>query len=134
MHYADTSALAKLVVPEAETEALRTWIMRAAVELASSDLARTELIRAVRRADVDAAAAERARDVLARITLISATAEVFDRAGLLDPESLRSLDAVHLASALALGDSLEGIVTYDERLAAAAHAAGIAVLAPGTAP
>ncbi len=56
---------------------------------------------------------------------------VFERASWLDPTLLRSLDAVHLAAALELGDELEGIVTYDDRLAEAAALHGIAVIAPG---
>lgn len=131
MHYADTSALVKLVVPEPETAALRAWIGSARVELAASDLVRAELIRAVRRSDADPGAAARARDLLARLTLLPATADIMDRAALLDPVSLCSLDAVHLASALLLGDSLESVVTYDERLAEAARVAGLSVAAPG---
>lgn len=131
MHYADTSALVKLVVPERESTALRKWIDADRVQLAASDLARVELMRAVRRVDTDPGALGRARDLLARITLLPTTAEVFDRAGLLDPEALRSLDAVHLASALVLGDALETLVTYDDRLGEAARAAGIRVSSPG---
>ena len=55
---------------------------------------------------------------------------MFQRAGELDPAVLRSLDAIHLAAALAIGDDLEGVVTYDERMVAAAHALGIATLTP----
>ncbi len=131
MHYADTSALVKLVVVEEESAALREWIHAEGVELASSDLARTELLRATRRADVDDDALERARDVLSRIMLLRATVDVFERAALLDPVGSRSLDAVHLASALVLGDALESVLTYDDRLAAAAKAAGLPVSAPG---
>lgn len=130
MHYADTSALAKLVVPESESTALRAWIADEGVALAASDLARTELIRAVRRAQTDTDAAARARDVLSRIMLLPATAEVFEAAALLEPSELRSLDAVHLTSALVLGDALESVVTYDDRLADAARALGLRVTAP----
>jgi len=129
MFYADTSALVKLAVLEAETGALRTWLATGQSDLATSDLARTELLRAVRRAAPSAAGA--ARDVLSRIMLISATAEILDDAARLDPVELRSLDAVHLASALALGDDLEGLITYDDRLGDAARALGVPVLAPG---
>jgi uncharacterized protein len=58
------------------------------------------------------------------------TSSMFEEAGRLDPTLMRSLDAVHLAAALALGDDLEGLVTYDERLAAAAGLNGVAVVAP----
>lgn len=130
MHYADTSALVKLVVPERESAALHAWIRSDAAELATSDLTRTELIRAVRRSEVDVDAPVRAREVLTRLTMVSATADVFERAALIDPAGLRSLDAVHLATAMVLGDELEGIVTYDDRLAQAAQANGITVVAP----
>ena len=128
MYYADTSALVKLAVLEAESSALQAWVTGGTVAMAASDLARTELLRAVRRAAPSAVGA--ARDVLSRLLLISATSDIFDAAARLDPVELRSLDAVHLASALALGDDLEGIVTYDERLGDAARAIGLAVLAP----
>ncbi len=71
-----------------------------------------------------------ARAVLYSVTLTEVTAALFEQAGRLDPASLRSLDAIHLAAALNLGDDLEGVVTYDERLADAAALNGIAVTAP----
>ncbi|WP_312676298.1 type II toxin-antitoxin system VapC family toxin [Microbacterium sp.] len=128
MHYADTSALVKLAVAEAESAALVEWIAREQVTFASSDLARTELIRAVRRSAP--AALAQAREVLARVLLVHASARIFDEGGRLDPLGVRSLDAVHLATALALGDDLESVVTYDERMAAAATALGLRVVAP----
>jgi predicted nucleic acid-binding protein len=128
MFYADTSALVKLVVVEAESGALRDWIVRGAVELASSDLARTELVRAVRRCAPEALG--QARDVLSRLLLVRAPSQLFDDAGRLDPVELRSLDAVHVATALALADDLEGVVTYDDRMADAVRALGLPVIAP----
>jgi len=68
--------------------------------------------------------------VLDALTLVDVTAAVFEVAGRLDPVGLRSLDAVHLATALDLGDDLEGLVTYDDRLADAATANGVPVVAP----
>lgn len=127
MHYADTSALVKLAVVEAESDALVSWLS-GGVELATSDLARTELVRAVRRAAP--AAVGQARDVLTRLLLVRASPAIFDEAARLDPAELRSLDAIHLASALSLGDDLDGILTYDDRLAAAARRFGIPVIAP----
>ena len=73
----------------------------------------------------------RARAVLDSIVLLSLPAAMFERAADLDPETLRSLDALHLAAALDLGDELDGIVTYDDRLAAAARSRGIRIVAPG---
>ena len=65
------------------------------------------------------------------LTLVTVTSAVFDRAAELDPTILRSLAAVHLAAALSVGDELEGIVTFDERLADAAALHGIEVVRPG---
>jgi uncharacterized protein len=64
------------------------------------------------------------------VTLIEGTTTMFEEAGRLDPTLLRSHDAVHLAAALALGDDLEGLVTYDDRLVDAARLNGITVVAP----
>lgn len=62
--------------------------------------------------------------------LLTVTTETFEVAGRLDPSILRSLDALHLAAALSLGDELEAMITYDERLAQACRANGVDVLAP----
>lgn len=126
--YLDTSALVKLVVAEPETAALRSWLSAADRDLVASDLVRTELMRAVRRFVPERA--PQARQVLDSITLLDVTGAVFTAAGRLDPPALRSLDAIHLAAALDLGDDLDGLVTYDDRLAEAATANGVTVLAP----
>ena len=85
-------------------------------------------MRAVRRAAPDRLV--QARGVLDSVTLLEVTPHIFDEAGRLDPSILRTLDAVHLAAALDLGDDLEALVTYDDRLAEAAVASGIEVIAP----
>lgn len=126
--YLDTSALVKLVVEEPETKALRAWLAAADRSPVSCDLARTELLRAVRRAAPDRIV--RAREVLDAITLVTVRTAIFEQAGRLDPSVLRTLDALHLAAALDLGDDLDVIVTYDERLAQAATANGVAVSRP----
>jgi uncharacterized protein len=127
-HYLDTSALVKLVVAEPETTALRTWLRATDRQPVASDLARTELLRAVRR--IAPKRALQARAVLDSITLTEITTSLFEEAGRLDPTSLRSLDALHLAAALDLGDDLDALVTYDDRLAEAAALNGIPVTAP----
>ncbi|OZB81841.1 MAG: VapC toxin family PIN domain ribonuclease [Microbacterium sp. 14-71-5] len=126
--YLDTAALVKLVVAEQETAALRAWLGETDRDPVSCDLARTELMRAVRRAAPDRVV--QARAVLDALTRLEVTTAVFEEAGRLDPAVVRSLDAIHLAAALSLGDDLEGLVTYDERLADAARANGVAVVAP----
>jgi predicted nucleic acid-binding protein len=127
-HYLDTSALTKLVVAEAESTALRAWL-RTDREPVSCDLARTELLRAVRRSAPDRLL--QARAVLDSLTLIEVTTSIFEQASRLDPTALRSLDAIHLAAAFDLGDDLDSMVTYDDRLAEAANLNGIPVTAPG---
>lgn len=126
--YMDTSALVKLVVAEPETPALEAWVRPRADALFTSDLARTELARAVRRR---ADAAVRARAVLESMPVVALPARIFEAAGRLEPPELRSLDAIHLASALDQGDELEVVLTYDERMAAAAHTLGIPTASPG---
>ena len=96
--------------------------------MVSSDLIRTELLRAVRRGAPEQMVAARA--VLDSLILLSLATDTYERAGGLEPDLLRSLDALHLAVALELGDELDGVVTYDDRQAAAAEALGIAVVAP----
>lgn len=127
-YYLDTSAAVKLVLTEPGTTALLTWAADHADDVVSSDLLRTELLRATRRGAPEHM--PRARAVLDSITLLSLPPATFDRAATLEPSEMRSLDAVHLAAALDLGDELEGIVTYDERLSAAAALHGITVIAP----
>ncbi len=85
-------------------------------------------MRAVRRAVPDRAL--QAREVLDAVTLLHVTPGLFEDAGRLDPSGLRSLDAIHLAAALDLGDDLDGLVTYDDRMKEAAATNGVAVVAP----
>jgi predicted nucleic acid-binding protein len=127
--YLDSSALVKLVVAEPESgaliELLRTWPARV-----SSALALTEVPRALRRAGFGAAERRRARQVLARVNLVDVDRPILATAAALDPPALRTLDAIHVATALAVREDLVGMVTYDLRLAAAAGAAHLDVLAP----
>ncbi len=127
-HYLDTSALVKLVFEEPESTELRQWVAVAHGDLVTSDLTRTELIRAIKRESPSRTV--EGRFVLESLTLVSATASTFDAAGRLATDTLRSLDAIHLVTALELGDDLEGILTYDARLAEAAQANGAVVIAP----
>lgn len=124
--YADTSAVAKLVEPEAETAALRAWL--GTRRWVVGDLHRTELRRAAVR--VGPGAVARADRLLAEVDLLTLTGAEFDRAGRLAPATLRSLDALHLAAAQALGPDLAGVVGYDHRLLDAAAELGIATASP----
>jgi len=124
--YLDTSAFLKLVVAEAESRPILAWV-GAHGPAWSSHLLRTEALRAAMRLGVDDESIEAALDT---VTLVLPTASTFRSAGMLQPAGLRSLDALHLATALELGDDLEGLVTYDQRMADAAGAAGITVISP----
>lgn len=128
--YLDSSALVKLVLPEPETEAL-IEVLSGWPERVTSVLARVEVPRAVRRASAGEAAYSRAENVVARIGLIRLDEEmVLGAAARLDPPELRSLDAIHLATALSVGDDLGAMISYDARLAEAARRSGINTLAP----
>lgn len=126
--YLDTSAVVKLLMRERETTALRRELRRWP-RRASSSLLRVELLRAVKRAGLPRLSAP-ARQRLAAVSLIRLDDALLDRAGDLDPASLRSLDAIHLASALSLGGDLGVIVTYDDRMLQGAAALGLATASP----
>lgn len=125
--YLDSSAIVKLVVREPESAALRRWLRRKR-PLVSSALARTEVLRALLPAGEEAL--NRGRAVLRSLNLLRVNDRVLDAAGLLPPFALRSLDAIHLATARELGDELGSLVTYDDRMAAAARALGHRITAP----
>ncbi len=125
--YLDSSAIVKLVVHEPESAALR-WYLRRRRPLISSALARTEVARALLPLGGDIAA--RSQDVLSRLDLVRVNDRVLTAAGSMLPEDIRSLDAIHLATAQQLGDDLGRIVTYDDRMSRAARALGLAVAAP----
>lgn len=128
MHYLETSAAVKLVVTEKGSTALRRWVTARDESMFSSDLLRTELLRATRRSAPEEMV--QARAVLDSLILVTLSTAVCERAAILEPEVLRSLDSLHLAAALEVGDELEGIVTYDRRLADGAQALGLGVVAP----
>ena len=132
--YADASALVKLVRDEAESAALRAYLDGA--DLVSSQLVLTEIPRAVRRAAAREPALpldlllERAGELIDALALRPLDRALLKGAGALAEPALRALDAIHVASAVAL-DPLDAFVTYDERQAAAARLAGLRTMAPG---
>lgn len=126
--YLDSSAIVKLVVHEPESAAL-TRYLRGRRPIAASALARVEVMRVTLAFDV--AVQARALDVLSRIELIRVNDRVLAVASTLLPPQVRSLDAIHLATASLLGDTLGRVVTYDERMADAARGLGWTVVAPG---
>jgi predicted nucleic acid-binding protein len=126
--YLDSSALLKLVVEEPGSWALGDYLVGR--DPFSSDLSRVELPRAVRRRGLGTGAIGLAVRVLEGVELLAIGEEVLSRASVLGPPAMRSLDAIHLASALTLGPELDAVVTYHRRLASAAELAGLRVESP----
>jgi predicted nucleic acid-binding protein len=125
--YVDSSALVKLVIPEPESAALRAELARWERHV-SSALVRVEVVRACAR--VDARARDIAEEVVRALDLITVDDDLLDRAARVDPSALRSLDAIHVASALLVSDALGVVIAYDERLAQAMAAVGLPTAAP----
>jgi predicted nucleic acid-binding protein len=125
--YLDSSAIVKLAVREAESVALRRYLQRRR-PLVTSSLARAEVLRALLPAGDNAVAA--GRKVLTRLDLVRINNRVLDEAATLLPVGVRTLDAIHLATAGQLGPDLGMLVTYDDRMAEAAKQIGHRVVAP----
>jgi predicted nucleic acid-binding protein len=125
--YVDSSALVKLAVREPESQALRRHLVRR-TSLACSALARVEVARAL--VSLGQHAIRRGDEVLSRIDLVRINDRVLRAAAALMPAELRSLDAIHLATAQLFGSELHRIVTYDNRMATAAEALGWRVEQP----
>jgi predicted nucleic acid-binding protein len=125
--YLDTSAFMKLVAEEAESAALRRHLRRGHLRT-SAVLLQTEALRAAAR--LSAAHLALARELLRGLALIQVDRQLHATAGLLAPAELRSLDALHVAAALALGQDLAEFVTYDGRMIAAARSHGMPVVSP----
>jgi uncharacterized protein len=119
----------KLVLEEDESDALHRLLASSSAGLASSVVAGVEVPRAARRSAGRRGEA-RAQEVLRGIVLLELSNDVIERAVAAEPPALRSLDAIHLASALSLGADLGALVTYDDRMTTAAESAGLHVLAP----
>lgn len=130
MIYLDSSALMKLIRQEEESAALGAWLAGHNEEpVVSSELGRVEVLRAARRVG-DLVVAE-ARAVVDELDLVPLDRAVQDVACDIGDPLLRSLDALHLASALLLGNELTTFISYDHRLTDAARAAGLVVATPG---
>jgi uncharacterized protein len=132
--YADASALVKLVREESESSALRAFLADA--DIVSSELALTEIPRAIRRAVMHepelplGLLVDRAGELLDAIALRPLDSPLLAAAGALAEPALRALDAIHVASAVDL-DPVDAFLTYDERQAAAARLVGLRTVAPG---
>lgn len=134
MIYLDSCAIVKLVVPEPETPELLVWLNERSEEsLVSSTLAEVEVPRALRRSAPHRLGA--VTGVLAGLDRFEIDAPVRATAGAYIEPNLRSLDAIHLATAenlLASGKRITAFVTYDKRLGTAAADAGLTVVSPGS--
>ncbi len=134
LFYLDASALVKLVRTEAETDALRAFLADAG--LLSSELALTEIPRAIHRAAAHDPALEpaplltRGGELLDAVALVPVDRPLLAAAGAFDEPALRALDAIHLAAAIDLSP-IDAFVSYDERQSAAARRAGLRTVAPG---
>lgn len=131
MIYLDSSALLKLLRAEAETTALQEWLtLHHEQSLITSELGRVEVLRAARR--VGARVQAEARVLLGELDLVPLDRAVQDVASEIGDPLLRTLDALHLASAVLLAEHLTAFVAYDHRLAGAAQSEGLPVAAPGS--
>jgi predicted nucleic acid-binding protein len=129
LYYLDTSAAIKLLVEETHSKAFAAFYdARANAEWVSSALLRIEITRAVARAKP--VLLPDARDLLLAFSYVAIDDEIVEAAMTEPDRSLRSFDAIHLATARLLGRDLDAIVTYDHRLATAASDAGLVTACP----
>ena len=125
--YADSSALVKLLIEEDETDALQQMLSDARAPLVTSQVAEIEVTRAVKVANpTQFGECER---LLASCVRVRVSESIIRRATALASARLRTLDAIHLATALRA--DVASMLVYDERLGAAAAAAGLSILQPG---
>lgn len=129
--YLDASAIVKLATDEPESMALRAWLKERS-PLVTNRISTVEVARAIGRKQEGSAGIGRsaAHEAFTSVAVAELDAAIADRAADLSPPTLRALDAIHLATALAIGDELTAFVTYDARLADAARAVGLEVVAP----
>ena len=129
MIYLDSAALVKLVHAEAGSQALRDWLGdRSSLGWVSSVLVEVETVRALARRAPEAVG--RLPLIFDLMVLVEISPEVRALAQRVMPPAVRTLDAIHLATALRMSDQLTSLVTYDRRLAGAATAAGLTVGSP----
>jgi predicted nucleic acid-binding protein len=127
--YFDTSALMKLVVTEDETAPLEAWLdEHPEIRWTTSDLTRVELLRGVMRRQP--VALLQAQQLITRMTRIPVSDAILQYASTCQPPLLRSLDAIHLASAMEFRKEIEWMVVYDKRLLEVAKLNGVSVVSP----
>ena len=130
--YLDASAIVKLATAEPESVALRDWLQQRSPVI-TNRISTVEVARAIARQTESGGVRGRAavREAFTSVSLLELDADIANRAADVGPPMVRALDAIHLATALAIGNELAEFVTYDARLADAARAAGLEVVAPG---
>ena len=126
--YVDASAFVKLFSPEPESEAVSAAIRSEWDAALASEIFAVEVFRAARR--IGGTAAAQTVDLLRSVVLLPLTAEIRRDAGRVGPAELRTLDAIHLATALSAAERIGAVLTYDTRLASACTEAGLRVVAP----
>lgn len=132
--YVDASALVKLLADESGSDELQAYARDS--ELLSSEVALAEVMRAVRRIATEEPGANldgllrRAEDLLDEVTLAPVESILLEAAGAIEETRLRTLDAIHVITALYL-EPIDAFVTYDVRQAASARLAGLRTVAPG---
>jgi uncharacterized protein len=127
--YVDSSAFVKLIIPEDSSALLKDWLDHSTSLPLASEVLHVEVLRAVRRR-----APHRlpiARHMLGGVVEVAMTQGIADRAAWLEPTTVRSLDAIHIATAMEVGDQVQAFLTYDRRMSDAASAYGFEVVAPG---
>lgn len=124
--YVDASALVKVVLDEAESVAMRRWYVESD-EVVTSIVGIIETRRAIGRSAFDG---DHLEAILRSVGAVRLDPAIARSASGLAPSTLRTLDAIHLATAIALGGELDAFVTYDDRLADAARAVGLPVVRP----
>lgn len=124
--YVDASALVKLIIAEPESVGMERWYLESERVL-TSRIGIVETRRAVSRRPHDAGHLDH---VLDRIEVVALDPPIADHAAAIQPATIRTLDAIHLATALAAMPDLDAFVTYDDRLAEAARTLGLPVVSP----
>jgi predicted nucleic acid-binding protein len=124
--YVDASAIVKLVIDEAETREMVRWYVESD-RVVTSVIGVVETRRAVTRRPHDA---DHLAHVLDRLEVLAVSPDIAERAGSVLSATIRTLDAIHLATALTAEPGIDSFVTYDDRLAAAARVLGLPVVSP----
>jgi predicted nucleic acid-binding protein len=127
-YYLDSSAILKIIFQEDESAALSKFITEPAI---TSSISRVEVLRTVQR--IDPSRVQLAQSELAKINIVEPIPSILTIAENFSHEvTLRSLDAIHIATLIFLSSATRGLITYDKLMAKNAEQLGLTVLAPGS--